>query len=89
MENKKTAWKVSGGFYLQFEFYKLVAVSSTAVSDIVVSIIVVSDRVVVSVSEPSVLSVLQAATDNDTARAKKPNLNRFFIMVLFKFDSNH
>lgn len=53
-------------------------------SVIVVSIIVVSDIVVSSVS-PSVRSVLQAATDKETAMAKKPYLNTFFIVVFFKF----
>ena len=70
---------------MDWEYYKVLvsAVSIIEVSDMVVSIIVVSDKVVVSVSDPPVLSVLQAATESDIARAKKPNLNKFFILIVF------
>jgi hypothetical protein len=47
----------------------------------------VSDRIVESELVSSVLSVLHAATDKETAIAKKPNFNKFFMMVFFKFGS--
>jgi hypothetical protein len=37
----------------------------------------------VSVDSPD-FSELQAATDKEIAKAKKPNLNAFFILILFK-----
>ncbi|GGC72213.1 hypothetical protein GCM10011387_27200 [Pedobacter quisquiliarum] len=38
--------------------------------------------IVVSFPEPEP-SELQAATDKEIAKAKKPNLNKFFISILF------
>ena len=70
----------------------LLIVSVLLVSFIVVSFIVVSVRILVSVvmvveseAEVSDFFVLQAATDNERARAKKPNLNEFFILGFLKF----
>jgi len=41
-----------------------------------------------SVASP-VFSELQAATDKDIARAKKPNLNAFFIMIFYLLINFH
>lgn len=57
------------------------------VSIMVVSVLMLVsvDMVVESEAEVSDFFVLHAATDNESARAKKPNLNEFFILVFFKF----
>ena len=58
--------------------------SVTVVSTPVVSVITAEESVAV-VSDPVPLfSELQAATDKEIAKAKKPNLNKFFILILFK-----
>jgi len=51
------------------------------VSCMVVSSVDVSDKIVESELVSSVLSVLHAATDKETAIAKKPNFNKFFMIV--------
>ena len=64
----------------------VIAVSFTVESETVVSTVVVIAAV--SAKEVSVVSPdfseLQAATDKEIAKAKKPNLNAFFILILFK-----
>jgi len=60
------------------------AVSCIVVSIMVVSDIIVSDIIVES-DEPSLeLFELQAATDRESAMAKKPYFSKFFIMEFFR-----
>jgi len=54
-----------------------------AVSVTVVSIVVIEVSVIVESVASAFFSELQAATDKDIAKAKKPNLNRVFIIILF------
>jgi hypothetical protein len=77
--------KFSNGSDVVNEAY-LFIVSILLVSAMAVSVIMVVsvDMFVESEAEPSDFFELQAATDKDKTRAKKPNLNEFFIMVFFK-----
>ena len=60
------------------------AVSCIVVSIMLVSDIIVSDIIVES-DEPSAdLFELHAATDSETAMAKKPYFNKFFIIKFFR-----
>jgi len=80
-----------GGYYIFFAVSTPVAIPAFAVSiaALVVSIIeeVVSVDVETEVesADVEVLFELQAATDIVIAKAKKPNLNEFFIMFLMFF----
>jgi len=86
-------WIRSSILFWLYQDYNLVVslVTVIAVSFTVESVTVVSTVVViaaVSANEVSVdspdFSELQAATDKEIAKAKKPNLNAFFILILFK-----
>jgi len=63
----------------------IVAVSTIDESVIVVSIVDIDVSVIVESAESADFSDEQAATDKESTRAKKPNLNRFFIMFCFRF----
>jgi hypothetical protein len=71
--------------------YLVAAVVSTAtvVSAAVVSTAVVSTATVVSAATSSVLLEEQAATDKEIAKAKKPNLNKFFMFFCLKLIINN
>jgi hypothetical protein len=72
--------------------YLVAAVVSTAtvVSAAVVSTTaVVSTAKVVSAATSSVLLEEQAATDKEIAKAKKPNLNKFFMFFCLKLIINN
>jgi hypothetical protein len=71
--------------------YLVAAVVSTAtvVSAAVVSTAVVSTAKVVSAATSSVLLEEQAATDKEIAKAKKPNLNKFFMFFCLKLIINN
>jgi hypothetical protein len=58
-----------------------VSVAAVAAESIV-SVAAVADESIESEALLSDLLVLQAATDNEIAKAKKPNLNKFFILML-------
>jgi hypothetical protein len=61
------------------------AVSTIDESVIVVSIVDIVVSVIVESVESADFSDEQAATDKESTRAKKPNLNKFFIMFCFRF----
>jgi hypothetical protein len=61
------------------------AVSVVAVSVIEVSTVDILVSVIVESPVEPDLSDEQAATDKEIAKAKKPNLNKFFITFCFKF----
>jgi hypothetical protein len=71
--------------------YLVAAVVSTAtvVSAAVVSTAAVSTAKVVSAATSSVLLEEQAATDKEIAKAKKPNLNKFFMFFCLKLIINN
>ena len=80
--------KLNYGLTSVVEVSTLTVVSWTVESVIVVSVAVVSvmiaEESVIVVSDPEPEpSELQAATDKEIAKAKKPNLNKFFISILF------
>ncbi len=66
---------------LVFKVVSFAVVSFTSVSTFVVSVVAILPSVVLVVSEPEpvVLLEVQAATDKEIAKAKKPNLKDFFI----------
>jgi hypothetical protein len=65
----------------------VVAAVSTVAESVVIEVSTVDIDVSVIVESPAVpdLSDEQAATDKESAKAKKLNLNRFFITFCFKF----
>jgi hypothetical protein len=65
------------------DYSAVAAVSTAAVSTAIVSTVIVSTAVE-SVAASSVWFELQAATDKEIAKAKKPNLNEFFIVLFLK-----
>ena len=77
---------INEDYNLVVSLVTVIAVSFTVESDTVVSTVVVIAAV--SAKEVSVVSPdfseLQAATDKEIAKAKKPNLNAFFMLSLFK-----
>ncbi len=68
--------------YFLIESFTVVSIAAVSVA--VVSIVVTEVSVIVeSVASALFSDELQATTDKDIVKAKKPNLNRFFIMILF------
>jgi hypothetical protein len=59
-------------------------VESTTVESTTVESTTVESTAVESAAASSVLFELQAATDKEIAKAKKPNLNEFFIVLFLK-----
>jgi hypothetical protein len=79
--NKKPSRIKSGRVNCNFWFNYLATVSAAAVSTATESTTtVVSITAVESTAASSVLVELQAATDKEIAKAKKPNLKEFFIV---------
>jgi hypothetical protein len=66
----------------------VVSAATAAVSTAVVSTAVVSTAAV-SAATSSVLLEEQAATDKEIAKAKKPNLNKFFMFFCLKLIINN
>jgi hypothetical protein len=88
---KKPLEDLTVSFSVVVSNYLVAAVVSTAavVSAAVVSTAVVSTATVVSAATSSVLLEEQAATDKEIAKAKKPNLNKFFMFFCLKLIINN
>jgi hypothetical protein len=87
--NKKAPVKLTGACYKILLNYILAAVSTIGLSAFAgESIVVLSTLIVVSIVLESAsvldeLAPLQATIDTEMAKAKKPNLNAFFIVVIY------